>query len=180
MANPLQAGMATPEAPEIPQPQQNSLQQGIPPQGAPQGPQGAPGGPPQPPAPTHVQTVIALRHFHAIIEEVQGILKDPAVGKSDVKAKIIDGTTNLVAQRMISPAQAVVQLSQVPEDPIKQRQWLQQMLQQTVQAANAVVDHHAAGNDGTADWGLESKMTHPHPDTHMDTMAALGGNYARK
>lgn len=177
MANPLQSGMATPEAPEIPQPQQNSLQQGTPPQGAPQGPQGAPQGPPPP---THEQTVTALRHFHAIIEEVQGILKDPAVGKSDMKSKIIDGTTKLVSERMISPAQAVVQLSSVPEDPIKQRQWLQKMLNDAVQAANAVVDHHAAGNDGTMEWGIEGKMMHPHADSHMDHMSALGANYARK
>ncbi len=177
MTNPLQSGMATPQAPEMQEPVQNSLQQGPAPQGAPQGPQGAPAGPPPP---THEQTVAALRHFHAIIEEVQHILKDPAVGKSDLKSKIIDGTTKLVSERMISPSQAVVQLSSVPEDPIKQRQWLQKMLNDTVQAANAVVDHHAAGNEGTMDWGIESKMIHPHADDHMGHMSALGAKYARK
>lgn len=174
MGNPLQSGLATPPAPN-PAPPSNALQQD---RGAPQAaPQQQQGGPPPP---SHQQTVAALRHFHAIIEEVQGILKDPAVGKSDMKSKIIDGTTKLVSERMLSPAAAVMQLSSVPDDPIKQRQWLQKMLNDTVQAANAVVDHHAAGNDGSLDWGAESQMKHPHPDEHMDHMAALSRNYGGK
>lgn len=173
MANPLERGSMPPPAPVQDAPVQNSLQQGPSPQGAPAGPGGAP-----PPPPTHEQTVAALRHFHAITDEIQGILKDPAVGKSDLKSKIIDGVTKLVSERMISPAQAVVQLSQVPTNPIEQRKWLQTVLQQTVQAANNIVDHHASGHDGTMDWAQESQMQHPHADDHMNHMSALEAKYA--
>lgn len=177
MANPLETGAMPPPAPAQDAPVQNSLQQGAPPQSAPAGP----GAAPPPPPPSHAQTVAALRHFHAITDEVQHILKDPAVGKSDLKSKIIDGVTKLVSERMISPAQAVVQLSSVPSDPIKQRQWLQTVLQQTVQAANAIVDHHAAGHDGTLDHAQESQMAHPSHDEHMNNMSALESLYgARK
>lgn len=173
MPNPLETGAMPPPAPVQDGGAQNSLQQGMPPQGgAPQG-----GGPAQPAPPSHEQTVAALRHFHAVIDEVQSLLKDPAVGKSDLKSKIIDGVTKLVSERMLSPSQAVVQLSQVPSDPIKQRQWLAGILQQNVQAANGVVDHHAQGHDGTLDWGAEGRIEHPSPDHHIDHMAALTANY---
>lgn len=172
MANPLETGAMPPPAAVQDAPAQNSLQQGAPPQGAPAGPGAA-----LPPPPSHEQTVAALRHFHAITEEIQHILKDPAVGKSDLKSKIIDGVTKLVSERMISPAQAVVQLSSVPSDPIKQRQWLTTVLQQTVQAANNVVDHHASGHDGTLDFAQESQMQHPHADDHMNHMSALEAKY---
>lgn len=168
MANPLEAGSMPPPAPQQDAPVQNSLQQGPAPQGAPQA---------APSPPTHEQTVAALRHFHAISGELQAILKDPAVGKSDVKSKIIDGVTKLVSERMISPGQAVVQLSSVPSDPLLQRKWLNTMLQQAVQAANTVVDHHAAGHDGTMDWAQESQAQHPHADDHMTHMSALEAKY---
>lgn len=167
MANPLDSGSVSPEAPL----------QDAPPQ------RDAPSAPTQqqaPPPPSHAQTVAFLRHAHAIIEEIQTVLKDPATGKSDQKNKIIDAVTGLVSERMLTPAQAVMQLSQVPSDPLQQRRWLQSTLMQTVQAANAVVDHHAAGNDGSLDWGVEGQVQHPNNDDHMNNMAGLEANYARK
>jgi hypothetical protein len=168
MANPLEIGSTSPEAPLQDAP--NALQQG----GPPQAPQGMPA------PPSHEQTVAALRHFHAIHDEVKILLDNPALGKSDVKPQIIDGVTKLVAERIISPAQAVMQLSEVPQDPLQQRKWLQQMMQQTAQAANAVLDHHAAGHEGSLDWAQESQTQHPSPDSHMDMMAAMGAQYGRK
>lgn len=169
MPNPLELASGPPPLP------QNGLQSADMQQSAPAQPGGAPQVAPAPP--THAQTVIALRHFHAIIGEVQHLLKDPSAGKSDMKSRIIDGVTKLVSERMISPAQAVVQLSQVPADPLEQRKWLQTTLQQAAAAANAVVDHHSAGHDGTLDWSQEGQMAHPHPDSHQSHMAALGANY---
>lgn len=170
MANPLQAGSTPPPAPIQNPPQQNALQQGGPTQGAPQA---------APAPPTHEQTVSALRHFHAVIGEIQSILKDPATGKSDQKSKIIDGTTKLVSERMLSPAQAVMQLSQVPTDPLQQRKWLQTMLAQTAQSANVILDHHAMGSPGTLDSSVEhARSTIPSKDDHMNHMTALGANYS--
>lgn len=169
MANPLEIAGGPPQAP-LPDNPQNGLQQGQPSQGAP--------GQPMPPPPSHAQTLAALRHFDAIKGELHRILKDPAVGKSDMKSRIIDGVTKLVSERMISPAQAVMQLSQVPEDPIKQRQWLQTMMAQTVTAENAILDHYGQGNASLGDvQGHVSSMDHGSGDDHMDHMAALQQNY---
>lgn len=153
---------------------QNSLQQGSPPQGSP----GAPGGAPQPAPPSHAQTVAALRHFDAVKGELAKLLKNEAVGKSNLKSEIIDGVTHLVSQRMIAPAQAIVQLSQVPEDPIKQRQWLMTMMQQTVQAENVILDHYGQGNPSLGEVHEHfSGMDHGKTDDHMTHMAALHANY---
>lgn len=172
MANPLEIGSVSPPAPlqDAPQNQsaQNGLQQGGPPQ-----PQQAP-----PPPPTHEQTVAALRHFDAIKGELTPLLANPALGKSDMKSQIIDGVTKLVSERIISAATAVQQLSQVPTDPLQQRKYLTQMMQQTMQAENAIVEHHRNTNLGSGDWATEAAKHTGNPDNHMEDMKALQANYS--
>jgi hypothetical protein len=158
MANPLEVGSVSP-APPNPD-AGNALQQG-----APQQQQAAP------PPPTHAQTVAALRHFDAVKGELETLLKNPALGKSDVKSQVIDGVTKLVSERILSPAQAVIQLSQVPTDPIAQRKFIQQQMMQTVQAEHAIIAHHAAGFAG------QGPEPTPSSDDHMDSMQALHANY---
>lgn len=164
MTNALSNGVPLGALP--PQPQQSA--------GAP----APPGGPPQqPPAITHQQAVAALRHFSAISRELEGLLKDPDLGKADVKSKIIDGTTKLVASRIIQPAQAVMQLSSVPADPQMQRGWVQQHFQQTMMAMNGVLDHHAQSNPGTGDLPTEIAKSQSNPDAHLDDMASVHSAY---
>lgn len=144
--------------------------------------QGAPQQQPQPqqqqaPAPTHEQTVAALRHFDAIKSELTKLLNNPALGKSDLKSNIIDGVTALVSERMVKPADAVIQLSQVPEDPIQQRKWIMQQMMQTVQAEHAIVDQHRNTNLGSGDWATEAQKHNTNPDNHMQDMTALASSY---
>jgi len=163
MANPLEIGSVSPPAPNPDA--GNALQQGVPQQGAPQQ---------QAPPPSHAQTVAALRHFDAVKSELETLLKNPALGKSDVKTSVIDGVTKLVADRILSPAQAVIQLSQVPTDPIAQRKFIQQQMMQTVQAEHAIIAHHAIGFAG------QGPEPTPSGDDHMDSMQALHVNYGGK
>jgi hypothetical protein len=130
-----------------------------------------------PPAPSHAQTVAALRHFHAIQVQLDLLLRNPDLGKSSVKSAIIDGTTKLVSERILSPAEAVSQLSKVPDDPQAQRKWVQTTLQQTYQANEAVLAHRQnAVASGTAP--QEVPGSDYHPDDHGNHMAALGAHYA--
>jgi hypothetical protein len=168
MANPLEVGSVSP-APPNPD-GGNALQQ--------QGP--APAQQKAPPPPDHQQTVAALRHFDAVKGELQTLLSNPALGKSDLKKQIIDGTVNLVSQRMMSPADAVVQLSKVPTEPLAQRKFLQGLMSQTMQAAAAILDHHRNTNLGSGDWATESQMHNTNPDNHLNDMAALQANYGQK
>lgn len=172
MPNALNGGMPPP-------PQQETT-----PQGNGMMPAGqAPGGPQQQPAtpspPTHEQTVAALRHFDAIKGAIAPLLADPALGKSDMKSKIIDGVTKLVAERIISAGTAVDQLSKVPADPLEQRKTLQAMMQQAQQAENNILDHYGHGNPSLGE-------VHEHfggrgggsPDDHMEHIKALHANYS--
>lgn len=168
MPNPLHLGGApsppNPDMPQGPSPAASPM--------APAQPQQAP-----PPPPTHQQTVAALRHFDAIEQELTTLLKDPDLGKADMKSKIIDGTTSLVAKRIVSPAQAVMQLGSVPDRPFDQKQWLLTHYQQTVQAGAAVLAHHGAG---VATGMTPIDTTAPNPDDHQTAMAGVMSNYSGK
>lgn len=157
----------TPPAPEISsggQPQQNALAQPQPGQ--------------QTPAPSHGHTVAALRHFHAIVAELKTLIANPDLGKSDARSMIIDGTSKLVVERILTPANAVQQLSNVPSNPRQQRQWVMNMLQQTIAASNNVIDHHAAGHHGSLDWATESQHPEYGEDNHFQAMEGLTGHYS--
>ncbi len=135
---------------------------------------GMPQQPPQMPAPSHGQTVAALRHFRAIQEELKTLLADPGIGKSDMKSKIIDGVTKLVSSRMISPGEAVTQLATVPDTPFEQRKWLQNHMQQAQVAQYAVLSHHQQAFAGMPEDQMQSTSD---PDNHMDDMKGLMGHY---
>ena len=134
----------------------------------------APNIPPQAqaPAPNHQQTVAALRHFSAIEKELTVLLADPSLGKSDLKSKIQDGAVGLVKDGILTPVQAVTMLGTVPDEPFKQKQWLETHFQQATQAATAVLAHHQAAFAGQA-----VDTTPPNPDDHATTMQSLTGLY---
>ena len=153
--------------PPIPNPDQQPQPQGQPQQAMPQ--QAAP-------APTHMQTVAALQHFHAIQQELEVLAKNPDLGKASIKSAIIDGTAKLVSKRMISPAEAVSQLSKVPEKPLEQKQWVEAMLMQTFQASSAVLQHRqAAVASGTA--LQEDPNAAYSADDHMAHVGGLMAHY---
>lgn len=141
-------------------------------------PQGAPGQQQQvpTPAPTHGQTVAALRHFDAIQAELTALMKDPAIGKSNVKSKIIDGVTKLVANRIMTPGAAVAQLATVPEEPFQQRKWLQTHLVQAVLAKVQVLGDHGKAFGGMPEHMVDKTSS---PDDHLADMQGVMGHYRR-
>lgn len=132
-----------------------------------------------PPAPSHAQTVASLRHFQAILGQLENLLKNPELGKADVRSDIIEGMTQLVADRFMEPQTAVAQLASVPDKPFDQRKWAQQMFTQTIQAQNAVLDHHRTQTVGTGNYELENMLHESDPDDHINTMKnMLQAHYA--
>lgn len=148
------------------------------PQGAP-GPAGQPGQAAPPAPPTHAQTVAALRHFDAVRKEIEIIAKDPALGKNNVKSKIIDGVLRLVAGGIMQTTQAVEQLSKVPTEPLLQMKWAKSMLTQAQQAENGILDHYGATSPhtGTVADHFGSTLDVSHPDDHQDHISALAANF---
>lgn len=138
--------------------------------------------PAQIPAPTHEQTVAALRHFQAINKELRGLLLNPDLGKADIRSAVIDAVTRLVAGRIIPPEQAVTELAKFPDRPFDQKQALSQMLAQNMAGEIAVLEHHGQTNPPQSeDFGAENAMNSSDPDNHMQTMQGMmQSHYAGK
>lgn len=162
-------GALTSGLPPAPMPQQQDPPQ----QGGPQQQQA----PQAPPVLSHQQAVAALRHFHAIDMELRALLKDPDLGRADLKSAIIDGTTTLVSDRIIAPGTAVAMLATVPEKPREQKKWVEQHYQQNAAAQAAVLDHHRNGSPGSGDWAVEGQAQPGSPDDHMKTMNGVTAAY---
>lgn len=136
-----------------------------------------PGGQPQqqlPPAPTHAETVTALRHFGALESALSELMTDPDLGKTDMRSKVIDSMTDLVAEGVVPPSGAVRDMGTFPEKPYDQRAWLNQHFMNVVKAQTAILAHHqmgaATGQDLQPDVDADA-------NDHHSTMAALGSRY---
>lgn len=179
MANPLQiSASAPPPNPEMtsqPQgaPQGNALASGGPMQPGPGTPMGGPQGAPQMPAPSYGQTMAAVRHFHAIAGQLSGLAQNPELGKSDMKSSIIDSTAKLVGERIMTPAQAVMVLTDVPERPYDQKIWVMNHLKGAQEGSNQVLDHFRAANMGA---DLSALPEHDDAD-HGAMMTGLQEHY---
>lgn len=175
MANALQQDMPSdaPNADAMPQqaPQGGNALGGAPaPEGPPQ--------PPQQPAPSLHQVQAGLHHFHAIAEQLSGLMKDPDFGRTDIKSKIIDSTTKLVGEKIFTPASAVAVLGDVPDRPFDQKKWVMQHFQQAQGAANQLLDHFRAANPGDGQWQADIAAT-PMPSraNHQTAMSGLHEHY---
>lgn len=177
MGNPLLPALSeNPAPPDIPQPtaaqgKANPLMPGGMPQEAPGGQQ--PSQPQLPPAPSHGQTVTALRHFSALEEELSGIMKDPDLGKSDVRSEVIDSMMRLVGEGIVTAPNAVMELSTLPDKPYEQRAWVNQHFLNVVMAQNAILAHHQMGAMTGQNVGGED----PDQADHAQIMSSLTSKY---
>ncbi len=150
-------------------PRATALDSGMPPpsMSVPQDQGAQQGQPPQQPAPSHAQTVAALRHFQIFMEMEKGWLNNPELGKSDFKDQFIEAYTKLVADRIATPVQAIGSLAQVPERPFQQRQWVQDAYNKNVQARDIVLAHHAQAFAG------QPPQQTPDADNHLSDIQSM-------
>ncbi len=131
-----------------------------------------PGQPGPPPAPSHNQTVAALRHFQIFLDLEKSWLSNPEMGRTDMKDAFIEGYTKLVADRQATPVQAIQALSQVPERPFEQKKWVIDNMQRNLQARDIVLQHHAQAFAG------QPPQEAPDPDNHMaDIQGMMTSHY---
>lgn len=128
-----------------------------------------------PPAPTHAQTVAALRHFQAVMGVFGKLQKNPDLGKADIRSAVIDGVTGLVAQRIIPPGAAVEKLATLPDRPFEQKQWVEQQILQDRVGRAAILVHHTMAHVG------EPPEQTPGSDTHLqDISGMMQGHYGKR
>lgn len=122
------------------------------------------------PAPTHAQTMAALRHFDAIRTQLQKALRDPDVGKSNIRRRITDGMAELVADRVMTPDIAVKTLTDVPDVPFQQKQWLIGQYKAALQAEVMILAHHGAAHQGVPEHMIDQRAD---PERHLEDIAAV-------
>lgn len=125
----------------------------------------------QAPAPTHQQTVAALRHFQALIQAFKPLLDNPDLGKADMKSEVIDSITKLVADRVVPAAAAIQKLATFPEKPFQQKQWITQQYMQDMQARGQVLAHHAKAFAG------QPPQPTPDAENHMQDISSMMGTH---
>lgn len=114
--------------------------------GAPAGglaPGGAPQqGKPQTPKPPTVQEAGAMfYHLITFQKEFLKILRDPDIGKKDIKGPIMDMMASTVAEGLVTLPQVMQQLKTLPSDPLAQRQWVEKHYANAKQASITILDH---------------------------------------
>ena len=132
------------------------------------------------PAPTHAQTVAALRHFSLINDALEPLLRNPELGRADVRPSVIDAVTKLVGDRILTPQEAVKQLNQFPDRPFDQKRALALLYSQNLQAEMAVLQHHRQAFVGTGHLPTEATLHSDNSDNHISAMSGLMTHYGKK
>lgn len=148
-------------------------------------PQGALGGmltqqsePSRPnPAPSYPQVMAAMHRFTAIRKVLTPLLKDPKLGREDVRDKVLDAAATLISQRVLTVAEAMNEVSKkMPTQPADQQLWLKKLVQNTMLAQDKVMDdYHASGQNWKNDEAnTELKFK---PDSYGEHMQGLMKHY---
>src|SRR6185503_15303580 len=93
-----------------------------------------------PPAPTHQETVAALRHFHEIQRQLGPLLKNPKLGKDDMKGDVYTVGASLLGGGFMTLPEVMTELKSFPKEPIDQRKWIEMHYNNAVAAQSKVLD----------------------------------------
>lgn len=126
---------------QSPQPQQGVPQGGGNPLAALMGQQAAA---PRPvPRPTPGQTAAALHHFGEIKAALRPIIQDPQFGKTNVRPKLLDAASKLLAAKVLSLPQIMSAIKGLPEEPMEQVKFVEKIYGDSDQAQKIVLMQHA-------------------------------------
>ena len=128
------------------------------------------------PAPTHAQVVAGLHRFHEIEIASQRLLKDPDVGKKNIRPKVLEMGADLIGKRIMTLSELMQGIKDFPgsDDILGQKKWLQRLYQSNVQGQMALLQDHANAPPEAADAAQWS------PDSHDEHMGALISQYPGK
>jgi hypothetical protein len=108
------------------------------------GPLPMPAMPPRMPAPTAAQTQAGLRRFDAVMSAMRAIMRDPDLGRTNLRPKIMDQASKLIGSKVISLAQCMQAIAPLNDQPLDQKNLVSGIYNAALQASNALLDHHGA------------------------------------
>src|ERR1017187_6903233 len=121
---------------------------------------------------TKQQLIAGLHHLNAFQKQFSPLLKNPELGKSNVRPKIFDASAALIGQGIFSVPEVMNGIKDLPDDPLGQKKWLEQNLSGTMMAEKKLVSDYIAQGPGPEPQGPEWS-----PDNHTEHMTGLMANY---
>lgn len=123
---------------------------------------------------TKQQLIAGLHHLNAFQKQFSPLLKNPELGKSNVRPKIFDASAALIGQGIFSVPEVMNGIKDLPDDPLGQKKWIEKKLSDTMLAEKKMVSDYIGQGPGQEPEGPEWS-----PDNHTEHMAGLMGNYKR-
>ena len=139
------------------------------------GAQGGPGQPPAPPPADYKTTVAALKHIHAFDTRWRTMLSDKGVGTKSLRSDFYDNMADLMGAGYCSLAQTMTLLKTFPAEPLEQKQWLEQHVQQDEHAQQVLLLRYAEANPPQGGQEIESQLPKGSKDLDPDHLKIIGG-----
>lgn len=123
---------------------------------------------------TKQQVIAGLHHLGAFQKQFGPLLKNPGIGKTNIRPKIFDAAASLIAERTYTVPEVMNGIKDLPDEPLEQKKWLETKLANAAMAEKKLVADYIAQGPGAEpdgpDWSL---------DSHRDHIGGLMGNYKR-
>ena len=95
------------------------------------------------PAPNFQMTIAALKHMRMFANEWEKLLKIDDIGKVDIKGEFIKGMATLMGERIVTLPQTLQMMKGFPDNPLQQRQWVQEHYARDRAAKAMIMQQHA-------------------------------------
>ncbi len=126
--------------------------------------------------PSHQETTAVLDHIMAFHTRWMEMLKDPEVGTKNMRPAVMDMMADMISDDYASLPQVMGLLKTMPTEPLEQKQWIEQHVQNDMQGMAAVLDHHAQGRGPPGDFQTEMAQA-SEPGDRSQLVNGLIGRY---
>lgn len=123
-----------------------------------------------PPQLSHAQTVAGLHKVSEIKAAIFPVASDPKLGSENIRPKLLDATSKLLMNKTLSLPEIMNAIKDLPDDPQKQKAFVDKMYQSNDQAQKILLANAAHAHDDGEQWSADSH------DKHLDGfMQKYGG-----
>lgn len=122
------------------------------------------------PAPTIPpgEAMAGIHRFSSVRAAMASVLADPKLGRENIRPKLLDAGSKLLASKVLSLPELMNAIKDLPDDPVKQRQFVDNIFNSAGQAREVLMQQyqqHESDDDG---WSL---------DKQGDLLSSLLGKY---
>lgn len=134
----------------------------------------APAGAGGPPQLSYRETSAALYHMAEFQRRWKDLLGTEGIGKNSIKGPFIETVSGMMADSFITLPQAMSLLKSFPDDPLQQRQWVEQHYQNDKAAQIMLLRNHAASGQPSPSIDQVTQMvSQPKGGDHTGMMSGI-------